>query len=79
MGSPVPSAFHTRAVVSRDAVAMRLPSGLKAADSSAALWPRRTSGSPVPSAFHTRAVVSDDAVTRRVPSGLKAAETTLSS
>ena len=31
-GSPVPSAFHTRAVLSLDAVTMRLPSGLHAAD-----------------------------------------------
>ncbi len=34
-GSPVPSAFHTRAVLSHDAVTMRLPSGLNAAEKTA--------------------------------------------
>ena len=69
-------ALHTRAVLSSDAVTMRLPSGLHAAHKTQSLWPSRTMGSPEPSAFHTRAVLSSDAVTMRLPSGLHAAELT---
>jgi hypothetical protein len=61
MGLPV-SASHNRAVLSKDAVMMRLPSGLNAALYTASEWPRNSPiGFPL-SAFHSRAVVSKDAV-----------------
>src|SRR6516225_6376609 len=58
-----------------DAVTMREPSGLKAADRTAS-WLRRTAISLALAASQMRAVVSQDAVTMRDPSGLKAAEIT---
>ena len=66
---------HTRAVLSLDAVTMRLPSGLNAALTHLI---RRGRGAALPiglpvSASHTRAVLSADAVTMRLPSGLNAA------
>src|SRR5262245_14043662 len=65
---------HTHAVLSRDAVTMRLPSGLNAAPSTRSAWPLSVSpvGLPV-SASHSRAVLSQDAVRMRLPSGLKLA------
>jgi hypothetical protein len=60
--------------LSSEAVATRVPSGLKAAALTGPLWPARTaSGLPL-AASHSRAVLSSEAVTMRVPSGLKAAE-----
>src|SRR5258705_60461 len=79
MGTPVPSALQTRAVASEDAVTMRLPSGLHAADVTLSEWPLKTMGAPVPSAFQTRAVPSADAVTMYLLSGLHDAELTRSS
>jgi phosphate/sulfate permease len=72
MGLPV-SASHSCAVLSADAVTMRLPSGLNAALIILS-WLVRGSrvGLPV-SASHSRAVLSWDAVTMRLPSGLNAA------
>jgi hypothetical protein len=57
-GLPV-SASHSRAVLSRDAVTMRLPSGLNAALITPSEWPVSDSpiGLPV-SVFHSRAVLS---------------------
>ena len=63
-----------RAVLSRDAVTMRLPSGLNAALYDSFTWP--LSGSPIGlpvAASQIRAVLSADAVTMRWPSGLNAA------
>ena len=62
-----------------DAVTMRDPSGLKAAELTASSWPRRTAISLAVAASQMRAVLSSDAVTMRDPSGLKAAEFTRSS
>src|SRR5260221_14018054 len=63
-----------RAVLSPDAVTMRVPSALKTAEFTQPSWPRRTAISLAVAAFQMRAVLSADAVTMRVPSGLKAAE-----
>ena len=60
----------------RDAVTMRDPSGLKAAEFTSSSWPRRTAISLAVAASQMRAVLSCDAVTMRDPSGLKAAEFT---
>ena len=57
---------------------MRDPSGLKAAELTAASW-RRTAISLAVAASQMRAVLSSDAVTMRDPSALKAAEFTRSS
>ena len=65
-----------RAVLSPDAVTMRDPSGLKAAEFTQSSWPRRTAISLALAASQMRAVLSHDAVTMRDPSGLKAAEFT---
>src|SRR5215831_19708557 len=65
-----------RAVWSSDAVTMRDPSGLKAAEFTKRSWPRRTAISLALAASQMRAVLSFDAVTMRDPSGLKAAEFT---
>ena len=71
-GRPV-SVSQTRAVPSQDAVRMREPSGLKAADETGpSCLNGGVSGWPV-RASQTRAVLSSDAVTMREPSGLKAA------
>src|SRR5438034_1290675 len=70
---------HSRAVLSSDAVTMRLPSGLNAALPTPRVWP--LSGSPIGlpvSASHSRAVQSPDAVIMRLPSGLNAALNTQS-
>src|SRR5262249_59480065 len=65
-----------RAVSSSDAVTIRDPSGLKAADDTMFSWPRRTATSLALAASQMRAVLSAEAVTMRDPSGLKAAEST---
>jgi dienelactone hydrolase len=67
-----------RAVLSPEAVTMRAPSGLKAADSiaPATVGSRMRAISFPVEASQMRAVLSQDAVTMRVPSGLKAAEDT---
>src|SRR6516164_3185479 len=70
-----------RAVLSCDAVTMRDPSGLNAAECTLeenmpVPWPRRTAISLALAASQMRAVLSSDAVTMRDPSGLKAAEVT---
>src|SRR5262249_49631548 len=65
-----------RAVLSDDAVTMRDPSGLKAAEFTALSWPRRTAISVAGAGSQMRAILSDEAVTMRDPSGLKAAEDT---
>ena len=70
------AASQTRAVLSADAVTMRDPSGLKAAEVTQFKWPRRTAISLAVAASQTRAVLSNDAVTMCDPSGLKAAEVT---
>jgi hypothetical protein len=62
-----------RAVLSRDAVTTRFPSGLKAADQTMSSCPRRTMLSFSVAASQTCTVLSTDAVTMRFPSGLKAA------
>ena len=67
------AASQMRAVLSYDAVTMRDPSGLKAADFTWSSWPRRTAISLPVAASQMRAVLSNDAVTMRDPSGLKAA------
>src|SRR5262249_13596068 len=72
----VVAATQMRAVLSSDAVTMRAPSGLKAADRTGPSWPRRTAISFAAAASQIRAVLSHDAVTMRDPSGLKAAEYT---
>src|ERR1700751_2373440 len=56
-------ASQMRAVLSADAVTMRDPSGLKAAEVTALSWPRRTAISLAVAASQMRAVVSPDAVT----------------
>ena len=65
-----------RAVLSHDAVTMRDPSGLKAAEFTCASCPCRTVISLAVAASQMRAVMSFDAVTMRDPSGLKAASRT---
>src|SRR5215469_497925 len=60
-----------RALLSADAVRMRDPSGLKAAEFTEYSWPRRTAISFPLTASQMRAVLSPDAVTMRDPSGLK--------
>ena len=79
LGSPEPSAFHTRTVLSSDAETMRWPSGLHEAAKTRSSCPRSTRGCPEPSAFHTRTVLSQDAEAMRLPSGLHVAMTTVSS
>src|SRR5580704_3635762 len=65
--------FHTRAVLSAEAVTMRLPSGLNAASYTLLSWVLIGSliGWPVV-ASQRRTVLSEDAVTMRLPSGLNA-------
>ena len=73
MGLPV-AASQTRAVLSKDAVTTRRPSGLNAALLTTSSWP--LSGSPIGlpvAASQMRAVRSEVAVTMRRPSELKAA------
>ena len=66
-----------RAVLSSDAVTMRDPSGLKAAEIHAALMAAQDRDLLAAcAASQMRAVLSHDAVTMREPSGLKAAEFT---
>ena len=73
IGFPV-AASQIRAVLSKDAVTMRLPSGLNAALITASSWPLSGSPTGLPlSASQIRAVLSKDAVTMRLPSGLNAA------
>jgi hypothetical protein len=70
-------ASQMRAVLSSDAVTIRPPSGLKAAEVTQFFWwPRRTAISVAVAASQMRVVLSHDAVTMRAPSGLKAAECT---
>jgi hypothetical protein len=59
-----------RAVLSHDAVTMRVPSGLNAAENTATSCLRRTVISLAVAASQIRAVLSADAVTMRDPSGL---------
>ena len=67
---PLPlAASHTRAVLSSDAVTMRVPSGLNAARRPEPSCPRSTTICLPVAASHTRAVLSDDAVTMRVRRG----------
>ena len=61
-----------RAVLSYDAVTIRDPSGLNAAECTASPWPRSTAISFAVAASQIRAVLSDDAVTMCDPSGLNA-------
>ena len=68
------AASQTRAVSSEDAVTMRDPSGLKAAELTEFSWPLRTAIALPVVASQMRAVWSLDAVTICAPSGLKAAE-----
>jgi hypothetical protein len=68
------AATQTRAVVSSDAVMMRDPSRLNAAEFTASSWPLRTRISLPVAASQMRAVSSPDAVTMRDPSRLNAAE-----
>ena len=76
-GSPV-AASHSRAVLSLEAVTMRVPSGLNAAlRTLPSARCMRPIGSPV-AASHSRTVLSPDAVTTRAPSGLNAAPLTTS-
>ena len=70
------AASQTRAVPSSLAVTTRAPSGLKAAETTESVWPRRSASSLPLAASQMRAVPSRLAVTTRVPSGLKAAEAT---
>ncbi len=70
------AASQMRAVPSSLAVTTRVPSGLKAAEATALVWPRRSVSSLPLAASQMRAVPSSLAVTTRVPSGLKAAELT---
>jgi hypothetical protein len=58
-------ASQMRAVLSRDAVTMRDPSGLKAAEVTWRSWPRRTAISLPLAASQMRVVLSADAVTMR--------------
>ena len=58
-----------RAVLSTEAVTMRLPSGEYAADSTQPWWPLRTVSEAPLAASQIRAVLSNEAVTIRVPSG----------
>ena len=53
----LPSAVHSRTVLSADQVRILWPSGLNTALKTASLWPRRTAIS-LPSAAHSRAVLS---------------------
>ncbi len=77
-GLPV-AASQTRAVLSSDAVTMRVPSGLNCALLTPRSCPESVArGLPV-AASQTRAVLSYDAVTMRVPSGLNCALVTTSS
>src|SRR5262249_28411783 len=62
-----------------DAVRMRDPSRLKAAEVTEPAWPRRTAISLALAASQMRAVLSADAVTMRDPSPLKAADSTVPS
>jgi hypothetical protein len=64
------AASQMRAVLSADAVTVREPSGLKAADDTPLSWPRRTAISLALAASQMRAVPSNDAVMMREPSGL---------
>src|ERR1700730_7293588 len=70
---------RNRAVLSPDAVTMRDPSGLNAAEYTSSSWPRRTAISLALAASQMRAVLSIDAVTMRDPSVRKAADFTSSS
>ena len=70
------SASQTRAVLSHEAVTIRLPSGLNAAVYTIAACPWSVARILPVSASQTRAVLSAEAVTIRLPSGLNAAETT---
>ena len=67
---------QTRAVLSSDAVTIRVPSGLKAAAFTQFVWPLRIAISIAVAVSQMRAVLSRDAVTTSAPSGLKAAERT---
>ena len=70
------SASQTCAVLSNEAVTIRLPSGLNAAEETQPVCPWREARVLPESASQTRAVLSSEAVTTRLPSGLNAAEWT---
>ena len=66
MGRPLPSAFHTRAVLSMEVVTMRAPSELNDAEVTRSACPPRRTGRLLPPAFHTRRhSLVDEAVTMR--------------
>src|SRR5215831_17300711 len=69
------AASQILAVALCEAVTMREPSGLNAADQTISPRPRRTAGF-LAARSQTRAVPSADAVTNWVPSGLNAADAT---
>ena len=68
----------TLAVLSKDAVTTRVPSGLNAALSTGPVCPESVASAAPVLASHKRAVPSSEAVTTRVPSGLNAAPSTAS-
>ncbi|HEV7404415.1 MAG TPA: hypothetical protein VGO11_15855 [Chthoniobacteraceae bacterium] len=77
MASTFPlAASHTRAVLSCEAVTIRIPSGLNCALSTTPSWPASVANTFPLAASHTRAVLSSETVTIRVPSGLNCALTT---
>ena len=68
------SASQTRAVLSYEAVTIRLPSGLNAAEWTEEVCPWSVVMVLPESASQTLAVLSSEAVRTRLPSGLNAAE-----
>jgi len=62
--------------LSTEAVTMRVPSGLKAAEWTTPMWPSNTARLWPEAESQSRAVLSREAVTMRVPSGLNAADLT---
>ncbi len=68
--------FHTRAVLSQDAVAILLPSGDHATDATSLLCPVSVSSVLPLLLLHTRAVLSSDAVAILLPSGDHATDVT---
>src|SRR5262245_18727230 len=64
--------FHNFTVLSAEPEAIAVPSGLKATDFTAAVWPFSTSNSSPAFASQTRTVLSSLAVTTHAPSGWNA-------
>ena len=76
MGSPL-NPSHRRRVLSAEPETKRLPSGLKATESTEFLWPWRGEPMGLPlNPSHRRRVLSKEPETKRRPSGLKATEST---